>query len=114
MPNTASLEEAMNDDGLAPNIANILSHKAFVELRQKRGSLAARLSIAMLVIYYGFILLIAFAPKFLATPVIGIVSLGIVLGLGVILSSIVLTGIYVMRANKEFDHLTAELHRSVK
>jgi len=37
------------------------------------------------------------------------ISLGFPLGLGVILSAIVLTGIYVLRANTEFDRLTREV-----
>ena len=101
-------------DEVAPEIARVLNHPAFIELRSKRSRLAARLSIAMLVIYYGFILLIAFAPASLAPPVLGTVSLGIVLGLGVILSAIVLTGIYVWQANRDYDPLIAEIARSVK
>ena len=114
MPDTTSVDRAVNDGVLKPDLSNILHHKAFIALREKRGGLAVRLSISMLVIYYGFILLVAFAPGILATPILGIVSLGILMGLGVIFSSIVLTGIYVRRANTEFDHLTAELQRSVK
>ncbi len=114
MPDATSNDKAMNPESLQPDVSNILNHKAFIALREKRGGLAVRLSISMLVIYYGFILLVAFAPGFLATPILGIVTLGILLGLGVIISSIVLTGVYVMRANTEFDHLTAELQGSVK
>jgi uncharacterized membrane protein (DUF485 family) len=60
----------------------------------------------MLVIYYAFIFLVAFAPGLMAIPVFGPVTLGFPLGLGVILSAVVLTGIYVVRANGEFDTLT--------
>ena len=68
----------------------------------------------MLVIYYGFILLVAFAPRLMAIPVIGQVTLGFPLGLGVILSAIVLTGIYVWRANGEFDSLTRQVVESAR
>jgi uncharacterized membrane protein (DUF485 family) len=61
----------------------------------------------MLMIYFGYILLIAFEPAFLARPICGgTTTVGIPLGLAVILAGIVLTGIYVWRANGRFDALT--------
>lgn len=99
---------------VAPDILRIMASPAFAELRARRGRFAAILTTAMLVIYYGFILAIAFAPQWLAIRVDGVITLGIPLGLGVILSAIVLTGIYVRRANGEFDALTAEAVRSAK
>ena len=63
-----------------------------------------RLTILMLIIYFGYILLIAFEPHILARPLgSGVTSLGIPLGLGVIVAGILLTAIYVRRANKVFD-----------
>ena len=40
-------------------------------------------------------------------------TLGILLGLGVIVAAFVLTGIYVIRANSRFDELTRSLHEEV-
>jgi uncharacterized membrane protein (DUF485 family) len=71
-----------------------------------------RLTILMLVIYFGYILLIAFEPHILARPLgDGVTSLGIPLGLGVILAGIALTAIYVRRANKVFDRDLDALRR---
>ena len=68
----------------------------------------------MLVIYYGFILLVAFGKGFLATRIgSGVMTVGIPLALGVILMAFVLTAIYVQRANGEFDKLTDELTREM-
>jgi uncharacterized membrane protein (DUF485 family) len=68
----------------------------------------------MLVIYFGFILLVAFAKPLLATKIgDGVTSFGIILGLGVIVSAFVLTGIYVQRANSRFDELTRRLKREL-
>ena len=68
----------------------------------------------MLVIYYGFILLVAFDKPLLAQKVgDGPTSLGIVLGVGVIASAFVLVAIYVIRANGRFDALTRELRQEV-
>jgi uncharacterized membrane protein (DUF485 family) len=68
----------------------------------------------MLIIYFGFILLVAFAKPLLATKIGGgVTSLGIVLGLAVIVSAFVLTGLYVHRANNYFDELTRDLTREI-
>ncbi|BDH47512.1 inner membrane protein YjcH [Salmonella enterica subsp. enterica serovar Choleraesuis] len=88
----------------------------FRELVEKRQRFAGILSLIMLVIYIGFILLIAFAPEWLGTP-LGPdtnVTRGIPIGIGVIVVSFVLTGIYVWRANGEFDRLNNAVLSEVK
>ncbi|MEJ4045854.1 DUF485 domain-containing protein [Erwinia sp. SLM-02] len=88
----------------------------FKELVRKRQSFATLLSLIMLVLYVGFILLIAFAPGWLGTPLHDgtNVTRGIPIGIGLIVVSFVLTGVYVWRANGEFDRLTRELLNEVK
>lgn len=103
-----------NEVAVAPEIRRILESPAFAELRAKRRRFSAILTVMMLVIYYGFIVAIAFAPGWLATPIDGVITLGIPLGLGVIVSAIALTGVYVSRANGEFDRLTATAIRSAQ
>ena len=69
----------------------------------------------MLVIYFGFVLLVAFAKPFLATPIgNGVTTIGIPLGIFVIVAAFILTGIYVRRANSEFDDLTRDIVEGVK
>jgi uncharacterized membrane protein (DUF485 family) len=64
----------------------------------------------MMVVYYGYIALIAFDKEFLARPIgSGVTTIGIPMGIGVIVFTIIITGIYVRRANSEFDRLTAEI-----
>lgn len=92
----------------------VLRSPRFQELVRERTRFAWTLSIVILVIYFGFILLVAFAKPLLATKIgDGVTSLGIILGLGVILSAFVLTGIYVQRANSRFDELTRHLTREI-
>jgi uncharacterized membrane protein (DUF485 family) len=80
------------------------------ELTRSRDRLAGWLSAVVLTAYFGFILLVAFNKPFLAQPVAGgVTSVGIVLGFGLILLAIALTGLYVRRANRDFDHLVAGL-----
>ena len=76
----------------------------YQELVRRRSSLGWTLSLIMLVIYFGFILLVAYAPKFLGMPLgAGVMTVGIPIGLSVIVSAFVLTGIYVRQANSEYD-----------
>lgn len=93
-----------------PVVQKIQSHPKYLELRSKRNRLGVFLTVLMLVAYYGYIALIAFDKKFLAQPIgSGVTTLGIPIGLGVILFTIVITGIYVRRANGEFDALTKQI-----
>ena len=92
------------------NQALLMRDPKFQELIRQRNGLAVVLSIITLVIYLAFILLVAFDKPLLATKVGGgTTSLGIVLGLVVIVAAFVLTAIYVVRANGRFDELTSEL-----
>lgn len=93
----------------------ILRDPAFVELEQKRNKLGWTLTAITLVIYYGFILLVAFSPSTLAMPIGGMtMSLGLPLGVGIILASILVTGIYVRRANSVFDALVEKIKENAK
>ena len=82
----------------------------YVELVARRSRFSAMLTVAMLIAYFGFILLIAFDKAFLAQPIgNGVTSLGILVGLGVIAFAILLTGLYVRRANGEYDDRLRDL-----
>ncbi|MGE0972319.1 DUF485 domain-containing protein [Klebsiella sp. WOUb02] len=102
----------MNDQ-ICQRIENSAHFRELVATRQR---FAAILSIIMLVIYVGFILLIALAPGWLGTPLHAGTSVtrGIPIGIGVIVISFVLTGVYVWRANGEFDHLTKSIISEVQ
>ncbi|MEI2734494.1 MAG: DUF485 domain-containing protein [Rhodoblastus sp.] len=87
----------------------------FQQLVGKRKSLGWTLSALMLVVYMGFILLVAYAPKFLGTPLgAGVMTIGVPVGLFVIIAAFILTGIYVSKANAEFDQLTREIVEELK
>ena len=78
----------------------------YQELVRQRSLLGWTLSLIMLVIYFGFILLVAYAPKFLGIRLgAGVTTIGIPIGLFVIVSAFVLTGIYVSKANSRYDAL---------
>ena len=93
-----------------PMVARIEANPAYQELKRKRSSFGWILTILMLVVYYGFIGLIAFDKEFLARPIgSGVTTLGIPIAFGVIIFTIVITGLYVRRANGEYDRITAEI-----
>jgi uncharacterized membrane protein (DUF485 family) len=84
----------------------IMSDPKYQELKARRSRFGWWLTLAMMVVYYGFILLVAFNKPFLATRLgDGVTTIGIPLGFGVIVFTIVITGIYVRRANMEYDAL---------
>lgn len=92
----------------------IAAHPKYQELKSKRTGFGWWLTIAMLVVYYGFILLVAFNKPFLATRLgAGVMTMGMPIGLAVIVFTIVITAIYVRRANSEFDNLSEEIHKAV-
>lgn len=88
----------------------------FIHLVKTRSSFAWMLTIIMLVVYFGFVLTIAFDPKLLGIPLSAgsVTTVGIPVGVGVIVIAFALTGIYVRRANGEFDELTAKIKNKAK
>ena len=97
-----------------PVVDRIQKHPKYLELRKKRNTFGWLLTILMMVVYYGYIALIAFNKPFLAQPIgSGVTSLGIPIGMGVIVFTVVITAIYVRRANSEFDDLTTDILKDV-
>jgi len=93
-----------------PIVAKIEANPKYHELRRKRNSFGWLLTIIMMVVYYGYIALIAFNKPFLAQPIgSGVTTVGVPIGMFVIVFTIVITGLYVRRANGEYDRLTAEI-----
>lgn len=72
-------------------------------LARARGRLAGLLTATMIVVYFGFIALIAFAPALMGRRIGSGMSLGILLGAMVIVASWLLTWIYVRWANSRYD-----------
>ncbi len=97
----------MKDD-IAARIAANPKYKKLVDMRS---SYSIIMTILVMCVYYGYILLIAFNKEWLGTKMgAGMTtSIGIPMGIGVIVITIILTNIYVRRANSEFDDLNAEI-----
>lgn len=99
------------DNSLAARIA-VNPH--YQRLKSTRSRFGWLLTLAMLVVYYGFIVLIAFDKQVLAARIgPGVMTWGIPIGFGVIVFTILITGIYVRRANSEFDALSEKIKAEV-
>jgi uncharacterized membrane protein (DUF485 family) len=100
-------------------IEHIRNNPKYQQLVKTRSTFAWRLSLVMLVIYFAFILTIAFDPSLLGTPLgkSSVTTVGIPVGVAIIFIAFILTGLYVRRANGEFDELSrdvkAELEREL-
>ena len=96
-------------------LSRITADPNYQKLVADRSSLGKTLSIVIIVLYFGFILLVAFAPGLLGASLMGgVTTIGIVVGVAVILSAFLLTGIYVARANSTFDALTLKIVQEAK
>ena len=95
-------------------LQRVVANPTYQELRSKRLRFGWTLTILMLIVYYGFIAIIAFDKAILAKRIgSGVMTWGIPVGFGVIVFTIVITAIYVMRANSEYDELTERIKRDV-
>jgi uncharacterized membrane protein (DUF485 family) len=101
-------------DGDNAALERLAENPRYQRLVRRRGRLGLGLTAIMLVAYLGYILLVAFDPAFLAQSLAGgATSVGIPIGLGVIVLAIGLTGFYVYRANREFDAEVAAIVAAV-
>lgn len=78
-------------------------------LARTRWRLALGLTVAMIALYFGFILLIAYNRAFLAIRLVPGLSVGILLGALVIVASWLLTWLYVRWANTYYDRELRDL-----
>jgi len=97
-------------------VDKIKNNPDYQKLVSKRSGFAIKLTIMMLVVYFTFILTIAFYPSALGAPISAdsVTSIGIPIGMAIIVFAFILTGIYTKRANGEFDDLANKIKNSVK
>lgn len=108
-------DEAAAARAHSDHLARIAADPRYQELVTRRSRFTWMLTIVMLVVFFGYILLIAFNKALLARPIgEGATSLGIPIGLGVILVGIALTGIYVHRANRDFDPMVEAIKKDAQ
>ena len=96
-------------------VQQIQNNPKYQALVSRRSKFAWTLTIIMLVVYYAFILLIAFSPETLGASLSGgMTTVGIPVGIAIIVFAFALTGFYVKRANSEFDDLLGEVKKDIE
>ncbi|MGH9817045.1 MAG: DUF485 domain-containing protein [Candidatus Acidiferrales bacterium] len=86
-------------------------HTTVEKVSAARWRIAASLTAAMMAVYFGFILLVAFREDLLGALVARGLSLGMLLGALVIVTAWVLTWAYVRWANRHYDEMLDRLRR---
>jgi len=92
-------------------VERIQKNPKFLQFVRTRNNYSIILSIMMMIVYFGYIGLIAFDKSFLAIKMSAgsVTSIGIPMGIGVLIFTIIITAIYVRRANTEFDAAKDEI-----
>ena len=90
---------------------NIQKNPKYQALVSRRNRMTWTLSAIVCVIFYGFILMIAFTPDILTGPIAAgsVIPVGLPMGVGVIVACCLLTGVYVYEANQVFDPMFEEI-----
>jgi uncharacterized membrane protein (DUF485 family) len=91
----------------------VLRDPEFQGLVRRKNGISILLTLATMAVYYGFIFLIAFGKPVLARKITENVTLGIPIGIGVILLSCLFTGVYVYWANGKYDPAVAHFKRKL-
>lgn len=103
----------MNAPVSSPVYEKVRRNPKFHELVRRRSRLALVLSAVVLAGYYGFMMVVAFAPELLSRPMAdgSALSIGFPIGVAIIVLSWLLTGVYSHFANGAFQDLTDEITR---
>lgn len=100
---------------LDPTTAKILADPKFKEMVAVRDSYSWICTVLMLIAYFGFILTLAFDKAIFAQKIgDGVMTLGVPVGLGVILFTIAITAVYVKKANTDFDAMKDAVMKDVQ
>ncbi len=96
-------------------VNRIENNPKYQELVSKRTNIGIKLGIFVLVMFYAFILTIAFNKEVLATKIgEGVTTIAFPIALAILIISFITTLIYVKKANGEFEDLTNEIKEDVK
>ena len=87
----------------------VQSSEKFQTLRKRHRSFVFPVLTLALLWYLAYVLLAGYAPEFMATPVFGNVNIGLLIGLGQVVTTFVITMVYVSFANRRLDPIAAEI-----
>jgi len=97
-------------------VDRIESNPKYKELIAKRNSLALKLGVFILVMFYSYITIIAFNKELFATKIWedGVTTIGFPIALIILVVSFLTTLVYVKKANTEYDDLINEIKKDVR
>src|SRR4051812_12596911 len=96
------------------NHNQVLDSPEFKKLVSKRWTISLLMTCIMLAAYFGYILTIAFNKSVLASKIGNNLTIGLPIGLGIIIMAWVMTGIYVYWANNYYDKSVTEIKDKIK
>lgn len=91
------------------DFAAIQKTERFQNLRRRHRRFVFPVLGLALVWYLVYVLLAGYAPDFMATPVFGRVNIGLLIGLGQVATTFIITMLYVSFANRRLDPIAAEI-----
>ena len=95
------------------DLKEILASEEFRSLVRKRLSVSLTLTFIMLAVYFGFILTIAFNKELLAAKIGATITIGLPIGIGIIVFAWLLTGVYTRWANQRYDKQVRNLRNEI-
>lgn len=96
-------------------VTEIENNPKYIELVSKRNGFSIKLGVFVLVMFYAFILTIAFNKEVLATKIgDGVTTIAFPIALAILVISFITTIIYVRRANGEFEDLINGIKNDVR
>ena len=115
-PEGSDVEPAVEPEASAPpgepapeQYVEVQQSEDFSLLRRSFRGFAIPMTIAFLVWYFAYVLLSTYAEGLMATPLLGNLNLGIVLGLSQFVMTFLITWLYIRHANKSLDPISARL-----
>lgn len=91
----------------------ILQSPAFKKLVKNRWNISLTFTFLMLFVYLGFLLVVAYQKDTLKMPVGDSLNLAIIVGIGIIIFSWLITGVYVYWANNYYDAAVKEIKKDL-
>jgi uncharacterized membrane protein (DUF485 family) len=92
----------------------VIESADFKRMVAKRWGVSLLLLALLFVTYYGYILVLATAREFLAQKIGEVTTIGIPVGVGVIVAAFILTAVYIVWANKSYDPEVERLKGQLK
>ncbi|MFW2177687.1 MULTISPECIES: DUF485 domain-containing protein [unclassified Moraxella] len=92
-------------------VQRIMNNPNFKQMAQKKGSIGMIFTVITLIVWFSYLLLVGMNPAMFAAPMFegSMTTVGFYVGVGIMIFVVIITAIYVSKANGEFDNLTRKV-----